>query len=147
MMNTGSTRDSLRGLWVGLAGQEEPLVLARAQVREFLAEVVPCVEDAVLVASELVGNALRHTVAGPDCLAVEVRSDTVVVWVHDPVGDDGQVRVADQAAYDVLAESGRGLWMVQMLAQRWYVERTAIGKAVVAELAKADDAVSRTARS
>lgn len=147
MMNASSTRDSLRGLWVGLAGQDEPLILARAQVREFLTEVVPCVEDAVLVASELVGNALRHTVAGPDCLAVEVRSNTVVVWVHDPVGDDGQVRLPDQAACDVLAESGRGLWMVQMLAQRWYVERTAIGKAVVAELAKADDAVSRPARS
>ncbi|MET8208879.1 ATP-binding protein [Streptomyces sp. NPDC005373] len=131
----------MRTHWVGLSGLEEPLSVARERVRDFLANEVSCVEDAVLVVSELVGNALRHTKGGPDCLVVEVRTDTVVVWVHDPEADSGQVKVSD-AAYEVFAESGRGLWLVQMLAPRWYVESTAIGKAVVAVLPRARAAVS-----
>ncbi|MFD0059637.1 ATP-binding protein [Streptomyces sp. NPDC056690] len=132
----------MRAHWVGLSGLDEPLSAARERVRDFLADEVTCVEDAVLVVSELVGNALRHTEGGPDCLVVEVRMDAVVVWVHDPEADSGQVRVSDAAACEVFAESGRGLWLVQMLARRWYVESTAIGKAVVAVLPRARAAVS-----
>ncbi len=132
--------------WVALAGQREPLAAARDRVRTVLTDVAPCVDDAVLVASELVGNAVRHTAAGPGCLTIEIDGDQVVVAVHDPEPDDGRVQLPETAA-DPLAESGRGLWLVQTLARRWYVETTAIGKAVVAVLPYETTAVSRAAGS
>ncbi|MER5839728.1 ATP-binding protein [Streptomyces prasinus] len=131
--------------WVALAGRREPLAPARDQVRAVLAGVVPCVDDAVLVVSELVGNAVRHTAAGPGCLTIEINEDQVIVAVHDPEQDDGRVHVSESAA-DPLAESGRGLWLVQTLARRWYVETTAVGKAVVAVLPRRTPAVSPAAR-
>ncbi|MFE1028038.1 ATP-binding protein [Streptomyces sp. NPDC058818] len=112
-----------------------------------LADIVPCLDDAVLVVSELVGNAVRHTVSGPDCLAIEIAADQVFVAVHDPERDHGGVRVPDSSACDPPAETGRGLWLVQVLARRWYVETTEIGKAVVAVLPRSEPVVSRAARS
>ncbi|CAL9491613.1 hypothetical protein SUDANB145_03234 [Streptomyces sp. enrichment culture] len=132
--------------WVALAGRREPLASARDHARTVLAGVVPCVDDAVLVVSELVGNAVRHTTAGPDCLTIEIDGDQVIVAVHDPEPDDGRVHLSETAA-DPLAESGRGLWLVQTLARRWYVETTAVGKAVVAVLPRGETAVSRAAGS
>ncbi|GAA2575251.1 MULTISPECIES: ATP-binding protein [Streptomyces] len=131
--------------WVALAGRREPLASARDHTRTVLAGVVPCVDDAVLVVSELVGNAVRHTTAGPDCLTIVIDGDQVVVAVHDPEPDGG-VHLSETAA-DPLAESGRGLWLVQALARRWYVETTAVGKAVVAVLPRGKAAVSRAAGS
>lgn len=132
--------------WMVLAGRCEPIAPARDRVRTVLAGVVPCVDDAVLVVSELVGNAVRHTTAGPDCLTIEIGGDQVVVAVHDPEPDDARVHLSEAAA-DPLAESGRGLWLAQTLARRWYVETTAVGKAVVAVLPRGKTAVSRAAGS
>ncbi|MFE0791255.1 ATP-binding protein [Streptomyces mutabilis] len=131
--------------WVALAGRCETLGPARDRVRSVLAGVVPCVDDAVLVVSELVGNAVRHTTAGPDCLTIEIDGDQVIVAVHDPEPDDGRVHLPEDAA-DPLAESGRGLWLVQTLARRWYVETTAVGKAVVAVLPREKTAVQPSGR-
>ncbi|MFJ6062768.1 ATP-binding protein [Streptomyces tendae] len=133
--------------WVALAGRREALGSARDRVRALLAGVVPCVDDAVLVVSELVGNAVRHTTAGPDCLTIDIEGNQVIVAVHDPEPDDGRVFPSEPAAADPLAECGRGLWLVQALAQRWYVETTAVGKAVVAVLPRTQSAVSRAAGS
>ncbi|MFG3133620.1 ATP-binding protein [Streptomyces tendae] len=132
--------------WVPLAGRREPLGPARDRVRDVLAGVVPSVDDAVLVVSELVGNAVRHTTGGPDCLTITIDGDQIVVSVHDPEPDDGRVHLSETAA-DPLAEFGRGLWLVQSLARRWYVETTAVGKAVVAVLPRGKTAVSRAAGS
>ncbi|MFC8421888.1 MULTISPECIES: ATP-binding protein [Streptomyces] len=132
--------------WVALAGRCEPLAPARDRVRSVLTGLVPCVDDAVLVVSELVGNAVRHTTAGPDCLTIEIDGDQVVIAVHDPEPDGGRVHLSEDAA-DPLAESGRGLWLVQTLARRWYVETSAVGKAVVAVLPCGKTAVSRAAGS
>ncbi|MGC2998193.1 ATP-binding protein [Streptomyces sp. G35A] len=132
--------------WMPLTGRCEPLSLARDRARTVLAGVVLSVDDAVLVVSELVGNAVRHTTAGPDCLTIELDADQVIVAVHDPEPDDGRVHLSETAA-DPLAESGRGLWLVQTLARRWYVETTAVGKAVVAVLPRGETAVSRAAGS
>ncbi|SCD53603.1 Anti-sigma regulatory factor (Ser/Thr protein kinase) [Streptomyces sp. di188] len=132
--------------WMPLTGRCEPLSLARDRIRTVLAGVVLSVDDAVLVVSELVGNAVRHTTAGPDHLTIEIDGDQVVVAVHDPEPDDGRVHLSETAA-DPLAESGRGLWLVQTLARRWYVETTAVGKAVVAVLPRGKAAISRAAGS
>ncbi|MDX3854213.1 ATP-binding protein [Streptomyces sp. AK02-01A] len=133
--------------WVLLAGQAEPLAVARERVRDLLADVVSCVDDAVLVTSELVGNAVRHTAAGPDRLTIEIDAHHVVVSVHDSEDDRGGVRPPALSDRDPLAESGRGLRLVEMLTRRWYVEATATGKAVVAVLPRREVLVSRGAGS
>ncbi|WP_406354249.1 ATP-binding protein [Streptomyces sp. NBC_00658] len=133
----------VRQRWINLAEATEPLSFARAQVRQTLdgRTSASAVDDAVLVASELVGNALRHTAVGPDCMNVEVYPDVAVLWVHDAGTDTECVRPPEKTSNDDLLESGRGLHLVDRLTARWFVEPTAIGKAVVA-VVELDDRVA-----
>ncbi|MFF0091535.1 ATP-binding protein [Streptomyces canus] len=128
-------RTPVRRHWVKLADCTEPSGLARRHVREFLdGRAAPeRVDDAVLIASELVGNALRHTAGGPDCLCVEVYRDVAVLRVHDAGRDVSRVRA--RSAEDELKGSGLGLLLVGELASAWSVRPTAIGKEVVVILA------------
>jgi anti-sigma regulatory factor (Ser/Thr protein kinase) len=131
------TRKLVRHRWVNLAETAEPSALARDQVRRTLAGQVParCIDDAVLVASELVGNALRHTSGGPDCMFIEVYADIAVLWVHDADTDDGSVKVRTvDEVLNELPEGGLGLRLVEELTAEWFVRPTAIGKAVIAVL-------------
>jgi anti-sigma regulatory factor (Ser/Thr protein kinase) len=74
-------------------------------------------DDVCLVASELVGNAVRHAI-GPHGMPVSCRlvlklfADAVVVEVWDPVGG-AVVRSRDAG---LLSESGRGLAIVEALS-------------------------------
>ncbi|MFF0014721.1 ATP-binding protein [Streptomyces sp. NPDC005374] len=131
-------RIPVRRHWVKLADCTEPSSLARRHVREFLeGRAVPeRVDDAVLVASELVGNALRHTAGGPDCMCVEVYRDVAVLRVHDAGRDVSRVRARSaEESLDELTGSGLGLLLVGELASEWSVRPTAIGKEVVVVLA------------
>lgn len=80
-------------------------------------------ECAVLVASELVTNAVRH--AGGFAIRLSVcwnfGDPRIEVW--DPLADVWPVR-RDAAEVD---ESGRGLVLVETLADRWGVEREPTG--------------------
>lgn len=85
-------------------------------------------DDAELVVSELVGNAVRH-------------GDTGVVLQLDRVGDAVRFMVSDDStdlpaarSGGELAEGGRGLLIVEALAEQWGVERRPGGKAVWARL-------------
>lgn len=125
----------VRRHWVKLADYAEPSGLARRHVREVLeGRASPeRVDDAVLVASELVGNALRHTASGPDCMCVEVYREAVVLRVHDAGRDVSRVRARSaEMSQDELTGSGLGLLLVGELASAWSVLPTAIGKEVVA---------------
>lgn len=91
------------------------------------------VDDAALVVSELVGNAVRHGRALPGGLlhaCWDVAPGSVRVEVED--AGDGPSRAP--AAPDDSAEGGRGLRLVQQLATRWGSARTLRGTAVWAEL-------------
>lgn len=84
-------------------------------------------DDACLVVSELVTNALRHG-----------RSDAVLRLLHQ--GDRVRVEVLDEdtrlpvlLAPDAQSLSGRGLALVAALALTWGAERSASGKSVWAE--------------
>lgn len=130
-------RTPVRRHWVKLAGCAEPSSLARDHVRETLeGRTTPeRVDDAVLVASELVGNAVRHTVGGPDYICVEVHRDVAVLRVHDAGRDVSRVRARPAgASLDELTGSGLGLLLVGELASGWLVRPTAIGKEVVVVL-------------
>ncbi|WP_329349951.1 ATP-binding protein [Streptomyces sp. NBC_01261] len=127
-------RTPLRRHWVKLADCAEPSGLARRHVREILegCALPERVDDAVLVASELVGNAVRHTVGGPDCMCVEVYRNVAVLRVHDAGRDVSRVRARSaEEALDDLTDSGLGLLLVEELAAGWSVRPTAIGKEVV----------------
>lgn len=107
---------------------------ARRFVRDVLAEwTVPVAdEDAVLLCTdELVTNAIVH-------VASDI--DVVVCW------DDGLVRVEvhDRSTrpplrqvHPLLAEHGRGLHLVESMAERWGVASVDGGKAVWFEVAAA----------
>lgn len=96
---------------------------ARAHVREVLHYwqlALPdtvVVERAVLLADELVTNAVVH--ARTDLrLRLELRGD----WLHIAVHDDSP-RLLRLVRPDVEDERGRGLWLVEQLARAWGVDR------------------------
>lgn len=92
-------------------------------VREFVGAVLgpghPCQADAILLASELFGNSVRHSSSG-------IPGETVTVTVTARAGAV-RVEVADRSGPGVPqlravggdAEDGRGLGLVARLAVRW----------------------------
>jgi len=74
-------------------------------------------DDVCLVASELVGNAVRHAI-GPHGMPVSCRlvlklfADAVVVEVWDPA----RGAVVQSRSADPLSESGRGLAIVEAVS-------------------------------
>ena len=112
---TGATvRESVK-----VAGLAERARVVRAFVGAVLGPGHPCGEDAVLLASELFGNSLRHSGSG-------LPGETVTVTVTARAGAV-RVEVADRSGPGVPelrpagddAEDGRGLGIVAGLAARW----------------------------
>jgi anti-sigma regulatory factor (Ser/Thr protein kinase) len=91
-----------------------------------------CIDDVLLVASELVSNAVVHAPrAAPAELTVhwELRPDSVVV----DVVDDNPALPRRRAATE-MDTRGRGLFIVATLALDWGVRRTGHGKQVWARI-------------
>ncbi len=109
---------------------------ARSQVRAAVdAWDVPVDPDtAVLLASELVTNAIRHETSGTITLAVTCSCGELRVDVHD---SSGALPVVLEAALE--AEAGRGLMLVATLSDEWGFYRTPAGKAVYFTLAFAPE--------
>lgn len=109
--------------------------LARAELRKALADwgLSELEGDALLVASELVTNAVRYAV-GPRDREIETRyvrlGNGVRVEVHDTSPARPVVGESDQDG-----DGGRGLYLVAAVADSWAVgERSGPGKRVWAEL-------------
>jgi anti-sigma regulatory factor (Ser/Thr protein kinase) len=90
-------------------------------VRAFVGEAVdgcPAADDVILLASEIVANAIIHTASGKDgtfTVVVHPLDGMVRVEVHDGGSETPPgIRSADDQAV-----SGRGLGMVESLATRW----------------------------
>jgi anti-sigma regulatory factor (Ser/Thr protein kinase) len=88
----------------------------------------PVVDDVVLLASELVTNALLHARSAPN-LDVAVRGRSVRCSVTD---DSPQPPRRRHYAND--AATGRGIALVEMIAARWGTERVRDGKCVWFEI-------------
>jgi anti-sigma regulatory factor (Ser/Thr protein kinase) len=88
----------------------------------------PVRSDVLLVVSELVSNAVRHG-EGPIDLAVEVSTS----HVHVEVTDQGDAR-PQPARPAAMSQSGRGLLIVDSIADAWGVSVEPHGKTVWADL-------------
>jgi anti-sigma regulatory factor (Ser/Thr protein kinase) len=90
-------------------------------------------EDAVLLVSELVGNAVRHTGARVFGLRMRRRRGCIRVEVRDP--SRGLPCLMPVHELDV---SGRGLFLVDKLSDRWGVDLLPRGKTTWFEMRVAD---------
>lgn len=112
---TGATvRESVK-----VAGLVERARVVRAFVGAVLGPEHPCGDDAVLMASELFANSLRHSGSGAPgemvTVAVKTANDVIRVEVTDLSGPGvPELRPAGEDA-----EDGRGLGLVAGLAARW----------------------------
>ena len=127
--STGRSTPTTR---VALTPSAEAAALARSTLRQLLSGVrvsEEVHETAVLLANELVINALEHAGGQAELHAV-VRDDAVRVEVTDssPMLPEANVSVAE------LDERGRGLLMVTAMASRWGVHPVAEGKTVWCEI-------------
>ena len=91
------------------------------RARLFVGQVLggcPAADDAVLLTSELVTNAITHTASGRGGKVVVTvyRADT---RVRVEVRDDGSDQVPAVRLYDQAEESGYGLGLVELMAHRW----------------------------
>jgi anti-sigma regulatory factor (Ser/Thr protein kinase) len=101
-----------------VAGIRESVSRARSEVRRWLGDDHPPVDDVVLAASELLTNALRHSNARPYDLiglAVAVAEGVVYVEVRDP----GSIFSAPHIRQEQEAEDGRGLLIISEISQDW----------------------------
>ena len=105
---------------------------ARGQVRAAIAAwKTPVDEDiAVLLTSELVTNAVKHTAGGTVTLGIRCARDQLRVDVYDT---SPSPPVLTNAPAD--AEAGRGLVLVAELSAEWGSYRTLVGKVVYFTLA------------
>ena len=98
-------------------------------------------ETAVLLVSEAVTNAVLHA-ATRTLVCLEVVGDVARFEVHD-----GSRRLPVRRHYSVAAATGRGLRLVEALADRWGADETDSGKVVWFELVLEPADVTSAARS
>ncbi|MFG2683871.1 ATP-binding protein [Streptomyces sp. NPDC048392] len=114
-----------------LRGLDAPQSAARGIVRRVLTQApAEFMDDVVLVADELVGNAVAHAGEALD-VCLDLFSWGTVVQVRDRDGDMAAVplKLAPVGDEEV---NGRGLFLVNELASAWRVQSDEAGKRVVA---------------
>ncbi|GAA2881979.1 hypothetical protein GCM10010517_45080 [Streptosporangium fragile] len=118
-MTTGRQAVSPRST-VTLKGVPESVSVARRRVRELLGEGHPASDDVILLVSEVVTNSVVHSGSGGGgrvAMTVAVEPDVVFVEVCDA----GSGASRPHVRVDPEAESGRGMFLVDLLARRWGV--------------------------
>ncbi|MEV8390627.1 MULTISPECIES: ATP-binding protein [unclassified Streptomyces] len=121
-----------------LVGAPESVRVARAYAREFIAYHLPDLapdhaDNVELVVSELVTNAVRYGTEPGDCLLVELFgvAARVRIEVRDPVRRRPSFKPASHER-----DRGRGLFIVEALAECWGVVDQPFGKTVWAVVAR-----------
>jgi anti-sigma regulatory factor (Ser/Thr protein kinase) len=102
---------------VKVAGLVERVRVVRSFVGAVLGPGHPCGDDAMLLASELFANSLRHGSSGLPGETVTVTADVAAVRVE--VADRSGPGVPELRPAGADAEDGRGLGIVERLADRW----------------------------
>jgi anti-sigma regulatory factor (Ser/Thr protein kinase) len=107
---------------LSIPGQPEHAAAARAFVARTLGDDYACTDTAVLLTSELVTNSLQHS-HSRDGGTITVTLITIPGGIRTEVIDEGGAGVPalrpGLGKPPELAEGGRGLQLVDMLADRW----------------------------
>ena len=99
------------------AGRPDQVACARDFVRRMVGRC-PVIDEAVLLVSELATNALVHTASGSGGrFDVTVLGGETSLMVA--VTDNGSDKVPSPSALSPEAEAGRGLGLVESIAERW----------------------------
>jgi anti-sigma regulatory factor (Ser/Thr protein kinase) len=121
-----------------LTGAPESVRIARAWVREFTGYHLPeateeRVDDVQLIVSELVTNSVRYGTEPGDSVLVVLAATAkhLRIEVHDPVRRRPHLKRATAQAV-----RGRGLFIVDTLAERWGVDDRPCGKTTWAEVSR-----------
>lgn len=108
-----------------LAGEPSSVRVARAETRAFVGDA-PRADDAELIVSELATNAVRHSSSRHDGGEYELRLLARPGWLRIEVVDQGEPTRSIPAGHRDEAigtayhrESGRGLEIVDALADKW----------------------------
>jgi serine/threonine-protein kinase RsbW len=92
-----------------------------ARAREFTKRVLgpcPAVDEAVLLVSELATNALEHTsTADGGQFRVMICRNATSLLIG--VSDNGSAKTSEPGSLDPESETGRGLGLVELIADRW----------------------------
>jgi anti-sigma regulatory factor (Ser/Thr protein kinase) len=117
-------------VWLRIPPKPASVAVARIWVKEQCARLASpdLCADAVLLASELVTNGVRH--AGTD-LTVEFAHLDPGVFLAVSDQSTRPFRPRNRALLD---EGGRGLALVEMLSTRWGVSQHSSGKKIWAEI-------------
>ncbi|GGL31084.1 hypothetical protein GCM10014719_35680 [Planomonospora parontospora subsp. antibiotica] len=120
--------------WREFPGEEVSVPVAREWVRGLLAGRIaaPVLDDVLLLLSEVVTNAITHSDSGRTAGGwVAVRVTRAAGDVHVEVADGGSAAGAPAARVpETEDDSGRGLWLVDLLAAAWGWDRDAAGGSV-----------------
>ncbi len=99
------------------AGRADQIAKARDFTRRVLASC-PVLDEAMLLVSELAANALEHTATGRGGhFDVTIYRDQTLLIIA--VKDEGSDKAPAARPLDALAEDGRGLALVERIADRW----------------------------
>jgi anti-sigma regulatory factor (Ser/Thr protein kinase) len=102
-----------------LPARAEQVRHARAFIGELLGSWHPCTGTAVLLASELVTNSVRHSGSRQFGQTITITAILQDSEVRVEVTDSSGPTVPAMRAADEIAEGGRGLQLVQALAATW----------------------------
>ncbi|MEV5414061.1 ATP-binding protein [Thermopolyspora sp. NPDC052614] len=111
-----------------LPGHEESVSEARQFIRKILGAEHPALENATLMVSELVTNSVVHSDSRNGGRVTVVVTECGGL-IHVDVIDEGS-KSQPRVQADSSAEGGRGLFLVDFLAERWGVCDDAAGRTV-----------------
>lgn len=117
-------------------GRADTIAAAREAIQRVLADSPAC-DAAVVVASELAANAIRHTRTGDrdGMYYLQVQRTAGHIWIG--LTDDGGPRPHDAAPPG--DEHGRGLMLVAALAQEWGYRTSYDGRRVTWALLREEE--------
>jgi anti-sigma regulatory factor (Ser/Thr protein kinase) len=123
-----------------IPGRPEHVREARAFVAKALANLGQGLDDAVLLTSELVTNAVMHSASRCSGGTVRVQIIESAGGVRIDVADAGSDLSAPVVRGDLYASDGHGLFLVQTLSDQWGYLRDDNGTTVWFWLAAAEPA-------
>ena len=113
-----------------IPGRPEHVCEARAFVAKALGERNPLADVAVLLASELVTNAVLHSKSRDAGGMVAVMVIEMPGGIRVEVADGGSEQSIPVVKSDVFMSDGHGLFLVQTLADHWGYVRDEVGTTV-----------------